>query len=366
MSQLVPASEFKNLLLSATPFIDVRAEIECARGAIPRSCNMPILDTRERELVGTTYKQKGQADAIALGHELVQGQVKSDRVTAWCEFACSRPTTHVYCWRGGMRSNLAAQWMADAGCDVPVIDGGYKALRRYLMQVTDTVASESSLVVIGGQTGAAKTPLLNALATGIDLEHHAHHRGSSFGRHATDPPCQVNFEHDLAIDLLKTTEQYPGAGLFFEDESFRVGAVSVPMELFGAMRAAPLVIVDMPLGFRIERIYQEYVVDLRREYLELDSEGGELQFQQHLLQSLERIQKRLGLERYKQLDGLMREALASAEASAHEAWIHSMLCDYYDPMYQYQMAKSAPRVVFRGDYAEVLDWCRDRVQTDSL
>ena len=102
-------------------------------------------------------------------------------------------------------------------------------------------------------------------------------------------------------------------------------------------------------------------MDLRRQYLELDSEDGELQFQQHLLQSLERIQKRLGLERFKQLDALMREALASAEATTHEAWIHSMLCDYYDPMYQYQMAKSAPQVVFRGDYAQVLDWCRARV-----
>ncbi|GAH15245.1 unnamed protein product, partial [marine sediment metagenome] len=43
----------------------------------------------------------------------------------------------------------------------------------------------------GGQTGAAKTPLLQELATGIDLEHHANHRGSSFGRHATEPPGQI-------------------------------------------------------------------------------------------------------------------------------------------------------------------------------
>jgi tRNA 2-selenouridine synthase len=365
MSQLVPPDHFKQLFLTDTPFIDVRAEIEYAGGAFPSSCNLPILTTGERDLVGTTYKQQGQAAAVALGHDLVQGGIKDDRVSAWCEFARSRPGTHVYCWRGGLRSRLAAGWMAEAGCDVPIIDGGYKALRQYLMEVTDSIARDASLVVIGGQTGAAKTPLLQELATGIDLEYHANHRGSSFGRHATEPPCQVNFEHSLAIDMLKVTERHPHRRLFFEDESHSVGAVSVPLGLFQAMRKAPLVIVDMPLAFRVERIYQEYVVDLRLEYAALDSEDGERQFQQHLLESLQRIQKRLGLERYKALDGLMRTALSSGEAVAHEAWIRSMLCDYYDPMYQYQLAKSASRQVFRGDYAAVLDWCRDRLQRGS-
>ncbi len=374
MSQLVPPESFKQLFLTDSPFIDVRAEIEFAGGAFPSSCNLPILTTGERELVGTTYKQQGQPAAVTLGNELVRGDIKDDRVSAWCEFARSRPGTHVYCWRGGMRSNLAASWMAEAGCEVPVIDGGYKALRHYLMQLTDSIARDTSLVVIGGQTGAAKTPLLRELATGVDLEYHANHRGSSFGRHATDPPCQVNFEHSLAIDMLKVTERHPHRTLFFEDESYRVGAVSVPQGLFQAMRKAPLVIVDMPLAFRVERIYQEYVVDLRLEYLALYSEDsedgeasehGERQFQLHLLESLQRIQKRLGLERYKVLDGLMRTALSSGEAVAHEAWISSMLCDYYDPMYQYQLAKSASRQVYRGDYAAVLDWCRDWLQRDS-
>jgi tRNA 2-selenouridine synthase len=95
MSQIVPPESFKQLFLTGIPFIDVRAEIEYAGGAFPGSRNMPILTTGERELVGTAYSQQGQAVAVALGHELVQGSIKDDRVSAWCEFARSRPGTHV-------------------------------------------------------------------------------------------------------------------------------------------------------------------------------------------------------------------------------------------------------------------------------
>ena len=64
------------LLLAGTPFIDVRAEIEFVRGTMPGAVNLPILDTAERERVGTCYKEKGQDAAIALGHRLVNGAVK--------------------------------------------------------------------------------------------------------------------------------------------------------------------------------------------------------------------------------------------------------------------------------------------------
>ena len=359
-STLIPSSEFRSLFLKGKPFIDVRAEVEFARGAFPGACNLPILATEERARVGTTYKHRGRKAAVTLGHELVQGKLKSSRVEAWCQFARGHPDTHVYCWRGGMRSNLAAQWMAEAGCDVPVIEGGFKAMRRYLMDVTERVARERTLVVVGGQTGAAKTPLVRELASGIDLEQHAYHRGSSFGRHATPPPCQIDFEHRLAIDLLRCTDAHPGATLFLEDESHRIGAVSMPLELFRAMGKAPLVIVEMPLSFRIQRIYQEYVVELWREYEALDLPDGRQRYQLHLLGSLDRIKNRLGLARCAELRQWMQQALDTGEQCLHEAWIRRLLVDYYDPMYEYQLGRSAPRVVFRGDYRAVLDWCRNR------
>ncbi len=354
-------NDFQRLFLHDTPFIDVRAEIEYDRGSFPTAQNMPILNTRERVLVGTCYKQSGQQAAVSLGHKLVGGPIKVARIARWCEFAQHHPNAHIFCWRGGMRSNLAAQWMAEAGYAVPVIAGGYKALRRYLMTITEDLARNTRMVVIGGRTGTAKTPLLQQLATGIDLEKHAHHRGSSFGRHATSPPVQVDFEHRLAIDMLRVASAHRFSPLFFEDESQRVGAVSIPAALYSAMRKAPLVIVEMPLEFRIERIYQEYVVQLRQEYQQLAVAEPEQQFRAHLLDSLERIKKRLGLARYGQLRGLMEKALVSSAVEEHRRWIASLLLDYYDPMYQYQLAKSASRVVFSGDYEAVLQWCLDRI-----
>ncbi len=361
MQRINTVDGFEALFLQDTPFIDVRAEIEYQKGSFPTARNMPILDTDQRVLVGTCYKQSGQQAAINLGHKLLAGEIRASRVARWCDFARRHPATHVFCWRGGMRSNLAAQWMAAAGCPVPVVPGGYKALRRCLMTATEILSQQAELLIIGGQTGAAKTPLLQQLATGIDLEKHAHHRGSSFGRHATPPPCQVDFEHRLAIDMLRKSSAFPGMPLFFEDESQRVGAVSVPAAVYSGMRNAPLVILEMPLAFRIERIYQEYVVELGREYRLLAIDDPEERFRAHLMESLDRIKKRLGLARYAALREIMQAALKSGKGEEHKRWIASLLQDYYDPMYRYQLAKSAGRVVFSGDYDAVLQWCRDRV-----
>ena len=62
--------------------VDVRAEIEFAKGALPYAQNIPILTTAERHQVGTCYKQKGQEAAIQLGHRLV-APFKTERVSAW-------------------------------------------------------------------------------------------------------------------------------------------------------------------------------------------------------------------------------------------------------------------------------------------
>ena len=120
-------SGFRELLKSATPFLDVRAEIEFDKGAIPNAFNVPILNTDERHQVGTCYKQQGQDRAVELGHSLVCGQTKQQRLERWCQFAAANPNGLLYCWRGGMRSNLAQQWMRAEGTQMDLVPGGYKA-----------------------------------------------------------------------------------------------------------------------------------------------------------------------------------------------------------------------------------------------
>lgn len=365
MVELVTQTSFKHLFLQDTPFIDVRAEVEFVGGSFPGAHNMPILTSDERHDVGICYKKQGQAAAIELGHELVSGDVRAERTRAWCDFVRQHPGSHAFCWRGGMRSNLAAQWMAAAGSDVPIIEGGYKALRRYLMRVTESVAAELPLVIIGGRTGVAKTPLVQALATGVDLEHHANHRGSSFGRRVSPPPGQVDFEHRLAIDLLRRSELRDQRPLFLEDESRRVGAVSVPLELHEAMAVAPVALVEMPLSFRVERVLQEYVVEQRAEYEQSNPENGFAYYADSLLSSLERIRKRLGGERYAALNTIMEAALeaqAAGNTELHRQWIEPLLVEYYDPMYDYQMRHIKGRVVMQGSYDEVLAWAQSLEQ----
>lgn len=368
MPELVTnANQFHSLFLNDTPFLDVRAEIEFAKGSFPTSFNAPILNTEERHQVGSCYKQQGQQQAIALGHQLVGGTTKQQRLERWCEFARQQPAAHLYCWRGGMRSNITQQWMHEAGVDIPLIKGGYKALRGELLSAL-AQAAHRPVVVVAGQTGCAKTTLINTLASGIDLEHHANHRGSSFGRRVAGPPSQANFENKLAIDLLKKCYRQPKLPLFIEDESRRVGAVSVPLELWQAMNTATLVVVEVPFEQRVQCIIKDYIVDMFAEHITADPISGTDHYREHLVSSLGRIKKRLGGARYSALLAIMEAAidrqLKSGDISGHEAWVEPLLSEYYDPLYNYQLENKPQRLTLRGSYQEVLDWCQQQLLGD--
>ncbi|HUH37023.1 MAG TPA: tRNA 2-selenouridine(34) synthase MnmH [Spongiibacteraceae bacterium] len=357
---------FRALFLADTPFLDVRAEAEFQRGRFPGSCNLPILSDPERERVGTCYKREGQAAAVALGHDLVSGELRDARIRGWADFVRSNPGAHLYCWRGGMRSQLAQQWLAAAGVRVPRIEGGYKALRNFLLAEIDACAAEQPLVLIGGRTGSAKTPLIRALASGIDLEHHANHRGSSFGRMPDGSPAQADFENVLAIDILRKRARLsgtPGTPLFLEDESRAIGAVHLPQTLWLAMKAAPVALVEMPLAFRVDQILREYVHQMTALYEARSPDTGFDDFATYLRDSLQRLARRLGAVRLDALRAALDDALAtqrrSGDCEAHRAWIERLLVEYYDPMYDYQLEKQQRQPLFRGDWDAVLAWARD-------
>ena len=129
------------------------------------------------------------------------------------------------------------------------------------------------------------------------------------------------------------------------------------------MIAAPIAIVNMPFEFRVERSLQEYVIDMLAEHLEADPINGFENYRHYLLASLERIRKRLGGERYTQVSKQMNFAIQQQQndddVSAHESWIVQLLRQYYDPMYEYQLQKKKERIVFSGDYQQVLQWTAD-------
>lgn len=360
ISPLPLHDDYDNILLQQLPLLDLRAPQEFSRGAFTNAVNLPLMSDSERAAVGTCYKQQGQQAAMALGYQLVSGQLKQQRVQAWQQFAIRHPHAVMYCARGGLRSQIAQQWLYEAGVTLPRVKGGYKALRRAALDSINQ-AAKSPIVVVAGATGSGKTRLLKQL-NAVDLEALANHRGSAFGRHLSTQPSQINFENALAAALLKQqTQQVPF--LLLEDESFLIGQRHIPHTLHQAMQQSPQILLEQPLAERVEIILQDYVIDLHAEAAALHPDQPEQAFELFattLQQALGRIRKRLGGLRYSELSLLMEQALQvqqnNDDISLHRSWIVLLLNGYYDPMYQYQLEKRATPVLFRGSFTDIVQW----------
>jgi tRNA 2-selenouridine synthase len=364
-SSRLDSSTFEELFLRDRSLIDTRAPIEFARGSFPGAINIPLMTDVEREQVGIRYKEQGEHAAVALGHELVSGHVKEDRIAAWIEQVKRNANAALFCFRGGLRSQTVQAWLASEGYHLPVVDGGYKALRAYLLNSLEECLCETSLVVIGGRTGVAKTALLNQASDMlrlpvIDLEGLAHHRGSAFGKRAEPQPTQVNFENHIAIELLKLRNG-GHQQVIMEDESRLIGRCALPLTLQEKLRAAPLVVLNASLEDRVHHSWENYILSNYREQVALcDShEAAFSAFATSLRLSLANIQKRLGGARYQELSEVLDKALlahSQGDPEQHKQWITVLLRDYYDPMYDYQLKSKQRHVVFRGNFNEVLEF----------
>ena len=365
---MVPTTElvddYAGLLLQATPLLDVRAPIEFAQGAFPNAVNLPLMNDAEREAVGIEYKQAGQDAAIALGHRLVSGAVRQDRTAQWVAFAQAHPEGVVYCFRGGLRSQLAQQWLQQAGHVRPRVAGGYKAMRQFLLSNLSQSVHANTFTVIGGLTGCGKTDVIEAISHKIDLEGLARHRGSSFGGRAQKQPSQIDFENNLSIDLLRL--RHAGVEqLAIEDESHLIGRCAVPHDLRQKTQQSRMVWVTAPLEERVQRIQRDYIESLAQDYIQtFGTSTGLEHYQTHLKKSLFNLRKRLGLARYAELDQAMDQALARqlshGEFDLHHSWIEPLLTSYYDPMYVYQRQQKQTATVFEGSVAEVVEFLKSK------
>lgn len=127
----IDITDYRDIFLNDRPMMDTRAPVEFVKGAFPGVVNLPLMTDDERQRVGTCYKQQGQQAAIVLGHELVSGAIKAERVEQWAQFARANPDGYLYCFRGGLRSQIVQQWLHEAGLDYPRVGGGYKAMRTF-------------------------------------------------------------------------------------------------------------------------------------------------------------------------------------------------------------------------------------------
>lgn len=262
--------------------LDVRSPGEYAHAHLPGAVSLPLFSDEERKIVGTAYKQQSREAAIKIGLDFFGPKMRGmvEQVEGLAAGADSPKPVLLHCWRGGMRSAGVA-WLLDLyGFKVHTLEGGYKAYRNWVLA---QFAKPHVFKVIGGYTGSGKTPLLHELAgqgrATIDLEALASHKGSALGALGQTPqPSQEMFENRLAAALARAAAQYPGQPILLEDESQRIGNMQLPLPLWRAMQASPVLFLDIPFEQRLEHLTREYGIHPKEQ----------------LVNAIIRIQKRLG------------------------------------------------------------------------
>lgn len=371
--ETVDVTELQKWVMERPVFIDARAPGEFAQGHLPGAVNAPILNDEERALVGTCYKQEGQEAAIRLGHELVSGQNRDQKIQKWVHILENNPNTFLMCFRGGLRSKIMQTWLQEIGYSRPRVAGGYKACRQLLLDNLQQMSQTTTLFIVSGPTGSAKTHFLKRIESfwpQVDLEHHAAHRGSAFGRMDLPQPSQAVFENHVIFDLLREQQKYADAPLplAVEDESRLIGRLALPDLLFDQMRQSPLIWLEVDITTRVENIFQDYI-------LQTALGGGEDQAGLNVFakykKALMDIQRRLGGARtavvMQQILDSEQSWLKTRDLESNKVWIQSLLKDYYDPMYLSSLERRQPRVFYRGStegaVAALLDFKKNNKAT---
>lgn len=308
---LITLTEFLKLR-DDLPLLDARSEGEFAQSHIPGAINLPILTNGERVIVGTLYKEKGSEAATLKGFELVGPRFHKIQKEAIRLFPNRKII--VYCWRGGMRSQILSWLLEMVGFEVFRLKGGYKTYRSFTFE---EVRKDRKFIVLGGKTGTGKTVLLKKLKEKgeqiLDLEGIANHKGSSFGGIGQAPqPTVEQFENLLAENLFLLDSNLP---TWVENESRKIGRLIVPDKLFSQLGNALLIDIQKSTEERITHISEEY---------------GNLP-EDELISAVKRLQKRLG--------GLRtQEAIEAIQEKNSVSWISNLLI-YYDKTYEFDFTR---------------------------
>lgn len=361
--KLPTESDYARIFLEERSLLDVRAPIEFSEGAFPNATNMPLLSNDERHQIGITYKQHGQDAAIARGYQLVDDDEKHRRIAQWTAFIHAHPDALLYCFRGGLRSRLTQRMLADeAGIEIPRIVGGYKRMRRFLIDQLAERSKRVSLIRLGGRTGVGKTAFLHTVPRSIDLEGLAKHKGSAFGREVEPQPTQITIDNELSIQLMRLTTAAETMPILVEDEGAMIGARRIAEPLWHAMSNAPLIVLEATTEERVDQALHDYVLSMLADYRRVtqDEIAAQHALQGHILDSLNRVQKRLGGLRHRDFVHLANEALNgffnTGDLDGLRQLIEKLLREYYDPMYDYQLSRKQDRILFSGNRSEIVNW----------
>lgn len=354
----------RSLFINDVPLLDVRAPVEYEQGSFPMAENIPILDNRQREETGICYKNHGQTAAIEMGKSFYPPARLAEKVANWQQWIEKHPGACLYCFRGGLRSRLSQEILANHGIKIQRIAGGYKAMRRFLLNELDRMCKSMQFTLVGGLTGVGKTDFIARLDNAIDLEGLANHKGSAFGNHPDGQPSQVDFENRLIIELLKL-EARGINHIVLEDEGSYIGSVSMPEPFRNIMLSAPIIILETDDETRLEIGLRDYVLNLLETYRQITKDESQAQaaLAKHLMEALARIQKRLGGKRYEEIRQQLQGSLRDLENGTQDGFrnlVKRFYDEYYDPMYDYQISRKGDRIIQTGSASQLSQYLATR------
>lgn len=327
--------DFLRLRDAGFTVLDVRSPGEFARAHMAGAQNLPLFTDEERASVGTCYARQGRDAAVLLALRLIGGRLAQTAEQALTLCRDGRKGSNgkglvlLHCWRGGMRSRSMAWMLEKCGLKVFLLRGGYKAYRRYAREV---LGRPRPVLVLSGLTGCGKTDMLHALAAQgeqvVDLEGLANHRGSAFGAVALPggQPGNEDFENRLFEQWRRLDPSRP---VWLEDESRRIGQVTLCEEFFRHIDTAPLIMVDLPLEARVQRLVRIYRGD--------GQETQAAEVQEALCAALQKLQRRLGSE-------VAARSCDAVRAGRLDEAVRAVLA-YYDKCYTHQQThRSGPQL----------------------
>ena len=128
-------------------------------------------------------------------------------------------------------------------------------------------------------------------------------------------------------------------------------------------RQSGIIILNASLELRLNISLKSYVIDMAQKFRSLHGDFGFESYSNYWLNSLSKIQKRLGGDRYKillkQLNLALTNHQKNEDLNDYLPLIESLLVDYYDPMYNYQIEQKKQRIIFRGNYEEVTSYLKE-------
>jgi len=301
--------------------IDTRSPAEFEKDRIPCAINIPILDNEERKIVGTLYKDTPD-EAIKKGYEYYNK--KLPRMVKEFKKLDLDKKIIIYCWRGGMRSQTITKLVADLGFNAFLLEGGYRAYRRYVLSQLENYKPGFTFIVLYGLAGSGKTELIKQLKPSIDLEGLAQHRSSNFGAIGLNPREQKLFESLLFEKLEKLKgEKF----VFVEGESHKVGRVFIPNSIFSAMKQGLAVRVDCSIANRAKQIVKDYF-----------THGEEDKIRDIIVYLKPHLTKKV-----------VEELLKLMDEKNYEEVSKILLQNYYDSKYEHQIGQAECKCSVNAD-----------------